>query len=175
MSWARRRTEPVATVAPGGRSASAAPTNASRGSRRSQKAASSSPSASAEGRSLALCAARSADPSSTARCTSFTNTPWPPMVCNGTSVRWSPSVSTNTNCTRRPGCAAINASATAVACAFACALPLVASRSVCEAVVISSGRRGRARRQRCARPAGCLRRPSASPTSGAAAWRRCPW
>ena len=84
-SCARRRTDPVATGAPSGSSCSFAPTSASAADRRSQNAASSSPSAGVEGRSLAECAASSARPSSTARCTSFTNTPCPPMVCSGTS------------------------------------------------------------------------------------------
>ena len=43
-----------------------------------------------DGRSLAECTARSARPSSTACCTSFTNTPVPPIAWIGTSVRWSP-------------------------------------------------------------------------------------
>ena len=47
-----------------------------------------------DGRSLAECTATSARPSSTACWTSFTNTPWPPIACSGTSVRTSPVVST---------------------------------------------------------------------------------
>ena len=79
-----------------------APTSASAGSRRSQNAASARPSAGADGRSLAECTARSARPSSTARCTSLTNTPWPPITWSGTSRRTSPVVSTITSSTSRP-------------------------------------------------------------------------
>ena len=74
-SWARRRCEPVATVAPGAKSVRAAPTNASRASPRPGTAASLRPSIVTAGRSLAEWTARSARPSSTAACTSFANTP----------------------------------------------------------------------------------------------------
>ena len=66
-------------------------------------------------------------------CTSFTNTPVPPMVQIGTSVRWSPVVDTMTSSAsppRRP--------ATRSACHSASRLPRVAMRSV--------------------RPSGCVRR-----------------
>ena len=65
-SWARRRTDPVATVAPAGRSASRDPTRASRGSARSGIQARRRPSGVVEGRSLAEWTARSARPSRTA-------------------------------------------------------------------------------------------------------------
>ena len=122
--------------------------------------------------------AMSASPRSTALCTSFTNTPWPPIVCSGTSACWvrSPSVSTKTSSTSRPGCAAINASATACAWVRAWALARVAKRSGrSPCISVSRGRTGRGRWRRCARPAACRRRPSASPTACATAWRRCPW
>ena len=56
-SWARRRAEPVATVAPGARSSRRAPTMTSRGSARSGTQARTSPSGVTEGRSLAECTA----------------------------------------------------------------------------------------------------------------------
>ena len=98
-SWARRRTEPVATVAPAGRSTSVRPTSASAALRRCVNAAMRSPSATSVGRSSAECTARSARPSSTARWTSFTNTPCPPIECSGTPSAWvrSPKVSMNTS------------------------------------------------------------------------------
>src|SRR6056297_257720 len=127
-SWARRRTEPVATVLPSASAPSSAPTSASRGSRRAQNAAITRPSAGSDGRSLAECTARSARPSSTARCTSLTKTPWPPMTWSGTSRRTSPVVSTVTNSTARPVDAVIVA-ATAPDWPRACRDPLVARRS----------------------------------------------
>ena len=61
--------------APAGSASSVEPTSASRGSARSGTAASTRPSGATEaGRSLAECTAMSARPSSTACCTSFTNT-----------------------------------------------------------------------------------------------------
>ena len=63
---------------PAGRSARVDPTSASRGSPRSGTAASTRPGTVTDGRSLALCTARSARPSSTAACTSLANTPLPP-------------------------------------------------------------------------------------------------
>ncbi len=89
-SWARRRTEPVATTAPVPSSSSGAPTRASRASARSGTAPMTRPSGVTEGRSLAECTARSARPSSTAAWTSFTNTPLPPSSQIGTSRRRSP-------------------------------------------------------------------------------------
>ena len=124
-SCARRRTEPVATVAPGAAGRRARdPTSASRGSPRSGTAASTSPSAVTDGRSLAECTARSARPSSTAACTSLTNTPLPPISQMGTSGRRSP-----VGARRRParrssaGSAARSSAATCSACQRASALP----------------------------------------------------
>ena len=87
-SWARRRAEPVATVGTGRqrgqrgadeRVARLAPLG-HRGEHQPRRPCT-------EGRSLAEWTARSARPSSTACCTSFTNTPWPPMALIGASVR----------------------------------------------------------------------------------------
>ena len=81
-SWARRRTEPVATGrARLGSAASVHPTSASRtvgalGERGEHEALGGG----CDGRSLAECTARSARPSSTRLLTSFTNTPVPPSV-----------------------------------------------------------------------------------------------
>jgi hypothetical protein len=72
---ARRRTAPVATVAPCGSCSRLRPTSASAGLRRAQNAPIVSPGSSIDGRSFAECAAMSARPSRSARCTSFTNTP----------------------------------------------------------------------------------------------------
>ncbi len=77
-SCARRRTAPVATVAPGASSWSARPTRQSRGSPRSGTAAIVRPGVAVDGRSFAEWTAKSASPPSTAACTSFTKTPWPP-------------------------------------------------------------------------------------------------
>ena len=104
-SWARRRTDPVPTRAPTGSPSSVDPTSASRGSSRSGTAPITKPSGDAEGRSLAECTAKSARPSSTAACTSFTNTPWPPISQMATSVRRSPVVWTTTGSTGSPSAA----------------------------------------------------------------------
>ena len=77
--------------------------SASRGSPRSGTAASTRPGTATDGRSLALCTARSARPSSTAACTSLANTPLPPSSQIGTSRRRSPCVSTTTSSTSTPG------------------------------------------------------------------------
>src|SRR3954452_10073154 len=98
-SWARRRTEPVPTRAPTGSPSRVEPTNASRGSSRSGTAPMTSPSGDSDGRSLAECTAKSARPSRTAACTSFTKTPWPPISQMATSVRRSPMVCTTTGST----------------------------------------------------------------------------
>ena len=58
-----------------------------------------SPGAGIDGRSLAECTATSARPSSTADCTSLTNTPCPPISWIGRSRVRSPSVSTMTSST----------------------------------------------------------------------------
>ena len=66
-------------------------------------AASTSPRAMADaGRSFAECTAMSARPSSTACCTSFTNTPVPPIAWIGVSVRVSPVVVTITSSASPP-------------------------------------------------------------------------
>src|SRR5437588_1220951 len=124
-SWARRRTDPVPTRAPTGRPSSVEPTSASRGSSRSGMAPMTNPSGEVEGRSLAECTAKSARPSSTAACTSFTNTPWPPISQMATSVRWSPIVCTTTASTGSP-----KAAATRSVCSRASALARVAARSM---------------------------------------------
>ena len=130
-SWARRRTEPVATVAPGAQVGErraderVARRRAARGT-----AASASPSARLDGRSLAECTATSARPSSTARCTSLTNTPWPPIVCSGTSAARVAESSRRTPARRR---ARVRGRAARrrrpAACVRAWALPRVARRS----------------------------------------------
>ncbi len=125
---ARRRGEPVATVAPGASSSRRWPTSASQGSPRSGTAASTRPAAVVEGRSLAECTARSARSSSTACCTSFTNTPWPPRALIGASGRASPVVCTSTSSTCRPGCTACSNAVTCSACQRAKGLPRVARR-----------------------------------------------
>src|SRR5581483_6253650 len=122
-SWAWRRTDPVPTRPPAGMSSRRAPTRASRGSARSGTAASRSPAAVSDGRSLAECTARSARPSSTACWTSLTNTPVPPMVQMGTSARWSPVVETITSSASAP-----RRPATRSACQRASRLPRVAMR-----------------------------------------------
>ncbi len=88
---------------PAGSASRVDPTSASRGSARSGTAASTSPRARPiAGRSLAECTARSARPSSTACCTSFTKMPVPPTAWIGTSVRASPVVETITSSTSPP-------------------------------------------------------------------------
>ena len=87
-----------------------------------------SPSGVADGRSLAECTARSARPSSTAACTSFTNTPLPPSSQIGTSSRRSPLVSTTTISTSSAGSALCSNAATWSACQRARAEPRVAMR-----------------------------------------------
>ena len=126
--WARRRTEPVAMIAPAGRSAQRAPTNTSRGSARSGMATSTRPGVAAAGRSLAECTAKSARPLSTAACTSFTNTPWPPIWCRGVVWFWSPVVSTTTVSISTSGLVWASSSATRLVCQRASALPRVAAR-----------------------------------------------
>ena len=76
----------------GGRSARRRPTTASRGSSRSGTAASTRPSGSSVGRSLRLCTARSARPSSRASSISLVNRPLVPTLASGTSVILSPVV-----------------------------------------------------------------------------------
>ena len=101
VNWARRRTDPVATVAPSAKSARVAPTSTSRGVAPFAEGGDHQPLGGDRRQVLGECTARSASPSSTARCTSLTNTPCPPIVCSGTSaccVR-SPIVSTNTSST----------------------------------------------------------------------------
>ena len=109
-----------------------------------------------DGRSLAECTARSARPSSTACCTSFTNTPWPPMACIGTSVRASPVVSTRP--ARRRG----RGSRAAEQIGHVLGLPAGErgstarrSRRRSGPAARQAGRTGRAGRRRSARPEGC--------------------
>ena len=140
------------------------------------------PSAAVDGRSLAECAARSARPSSTARCTSLTNTPCPPIVCSGTSWRWSPGrldehqLGGRTPGGRRSMRCGDELGLRARLRAGARRDPQVARHRAASrhGHGLRRGRTGRAPRRRCARPAACRRRPSAAPTAGAAAWRRCP-
>ena len=130
-SCARRRTEPVATVAPG-REVGERSTDervagvAALGHRRDARA----PAAGIDGRSLAECTATSARPSSTAACTSFTNTPWPPMPWSGTSTRAVARASRRRRARRREtGSAAAADAPTCSACQRARALPRVAMRT----------------------------------------------
>src|SRR5262245_62364093 len=129
-SCARRRSDPLATVAPDGRAASVAPTRASRTSARSGTAPITRPSGVSDGRALAECTATSARPSSTAACTSLTKTPLPPSSQIGTSRRRSPLVSTTTVSTSSPGSAFCARTATWSACQRASAEPRVATRSL---------------------------------------------
>ena len=130
-SCARRRTDPEATVAPSASPSSVEPTSTSCGLRRSVNAAITRPAAGSDGRSFAEWTARSARPSRTARWTSLTNTPCPPIVWRGTSWRTSPVVSISTRSTARPLAAVIDA-ATTLAWASAWREPRVASRSGAE-------------------------------------------
>ena len=68
----------------------------------------------------------SARPSSTAACTSFTNTPLPPMAWIGSSACRSPAVDTTTGSVVTPPDAASNP-ATMLVCRRAKALPRVAA------------------------------------------------
>ena len=120
-SCARRRTDPVATVAPGASCVERSPDQARR--RRSRRAAERADHQPVVRRRRAgpwPSARRCRRARRARRCwTSLTNTPWPPIVCSGTSWRRSPVVSTNTSSTvaarraaasarrrrPRPGCA----------------------------------------------------------------------
>src|SRR5829696_6163836 len=144
-SWARRRSDPVATVAPSGRPSSVVPTRASRTSPRSGVAPITSPDGVVEGRSLAEWTATSARPSRTAAWTSLANTPLPPSSQMGTSRRRSPFVSTRTISASSPGSAFCSRATTRSACHRARAEPRVATRS---RTVSLPRRRGRARRAR---------------------------
>ena len=126
--WARRRMDPVATVAPGPRSAHRQPTRASRASARSGTAANTRPSGVAAGRSLAEWTATSARPSSTAAWTSFTKTPCPPISSNGVTWSRSPAVSTTTGSRVTSGRTVASSSASRSTCQRANALPRVAAR-----------------------------------------------
>src|SRR6266508_108200 len=128
-SWARRRTDPVATRPPTAISPRRAPTMASRGSPRSGTPASSRPVGGNEGRSLAEWTARSARPDSTAASTSLTNTPFPPIVQIGMSWRRSPAVSTRTYSGSTFGSTARTRPATCSACQRASGLRRVAIRN----------------------------------------------
>ena len=87
-SCARRRTEPVPTVAPVGSAGErAADERVARVGALGNGGEHEPVGRWCDGRSLAECTARSARPSSTACCTSFTNTPVPPIAWIGTSVR----------------------------------------------------------------------------------------
>ena len=103
--WARRRADPVATSAPGTRSARVEPTRPSRGSARGGTAPSTRSGGITEGMSFAECTAASARPSRTAASTSVTKTPCPPMRSSGVSASRSPFVRTMTGSTTSPGCA----------------------------------------------------------------------
>ena len=173
-SWARRRTEPVATVAPRRQPGEGRPTSASAGSRRAQKAPIASASWVTDGRSLAECTATSARPSSTAYWTSLTNTPWPPMTCSGTSWRRSPVVSTMHQLespVRWPRSARRRRPGPGSAPVGSRGWPGAARRRT---AALSPGRRGRSRRRRCARPWACRRRGGDARTGRAGAWRRSP-
>ena len=137
-SCARRRTEPVATRAPRGQCVERRARRARRAGRRARAPprARGRRAMSDAGRSLAECTARSARPSSTACCTSFTNMPVPPIAWMGTSVRWSPVVETTTSSASAP-----SSVATRSACQRASSLPRVATRS-------GRGISGRDRRRR---------------------------
>ena len=125
---ARRRIEPVATVAPSGRSAQRHPTRTSRASARSGMQARTSPSGVRAGRSLAEWTATSARPSSTAVWTSFTNTPWPPICSSGVVRSRSPVVSTTTTSTSTSGRTVARSPIRWSVCHRARALPRVAAR-----------------------------------------------
>src|ERR1035438_8050771 len=135
-SCARLLGAPVATCAPGPRSASARPTSASLGSALVGTATiASSPEPKLDGRSLAECTARSARPSISACSTSFTKAPWPPIAPMGRSLCRSPTVSTTTSSVAIRGVAALeaaeaSASATSPAWRSARGLPRLALRSV---------------------------------------------
>ena len=175
-SWARRRTEPVATVAPVGE-VGERPADRARRRRRAGAGRRRCVSAgwATDGRSLAECTATSARPSSTACCTSLTNTPWPPMACSGTSWRRSPVVSTNTSSTVARRSPRRSASATRLrpGCVPAGCRGWPA-RTVGTPVSDRSNRSLHGRRVALALAA-CRRRRAGAPTARAAAWRRSPW
>ena len=120
-------------------------------------------------------------PSSTAACTSLTNTPLPPSSQMGTSSRRSPLVSTTTTSASTPGSNLCSSAATWSACQRASAEPRVAMRrrvtvpSGCPGAAAPVNPRSRtalAGPPRAGRRGRCPPRPSAPPWAGAAAWRR---
>ena len=164
-SWARRRTDPVATVAPGASSSSARPTSASRGSPPlGDRRRSPGPAVGVEGRSLAECTARSARPSSTACCTSFTNTPWPPMrVERARRVRRSPVVSTSDELDLEAGVGGLRAARRRARPASGPARCPGGDPQAARPAGVTAGRTGRAGRSALRSPRGVPRRPSAAP------------
>ena len=135
-SCARRRGAPVATVAPLGKSARRYPTRASLGSPRFNTAPIVKPSGVCAGISFAECTAISASPASTAACTSFTKTPFPPISEREDAKSRSPAVETITSspeapcfspcCACPPGACPSSSRRTAFACQRASSLPRVA-------------------------------------------------
>ena len=124
--------------------------------------------ASSDGRSLAECTARSARPSSTACCTSFTNTPVPPIACR--SARLVAIAGRGDKHVARPVVGPSSAP-TRSACHRASALARV-SRSGSLGYVRRIGRGGRTApraRRRSSRRAACRPRPSRAPSARAAA------
>ena len=168
---ARRRIDPVATVAPRGRSSSRQPTRASRGSARSGMATRVRPSGVSAGKSLAEWTATSARPSRTAFWTSLTNTPWPPICSSGVIRSRSPVVSTITISTVQSGRATVTRAARRSACQRARALPRVAAR-MCTPT--ATGRRGRAGPQPGAPRGRYPPSPSSEQSARAGVCRRCP-
>ena len=144
---------------PGASSVERSPRRARRPGRGGRmKAPITSPSWASTGRSLAECTATSARPSSTACCTSLTNTPCPPIVCSGTSWRRSPVVSTSTSSVGAAG----RRRRARRRRRWAWVRRLRARRgwpgARRHAARLSAGRTGRAPRRRCARPGACRRR-----------------
>ena len=130
-----RRSDEVATTAPGGRSISEATLRlmkASRTSSRGSRQAIVRPAGSSVGMSFMECTARSISPASRASSSSLVNRPLPPASASGRSWMRSPVVlMTRTSKACRPGpCAASSRARTSAACARASGEPRVPIRIV---------------------------------------------
>ncbi len=132
LSWAILRRLLVPTRAPSGNSSSLSPTReirASRGSSRSGKMVTSSPSGSSAGTSFKLCTAKSASFLRRASSISFTKRPLPPTWASGTSRILSPLVVNFTRSTLTSGQCVSISFLTQLLCARANTLFLVPSRN----------------------------------------------